>query len=329
MPDAGEPPHRPGRAPRPLVAALVVQVVLGCALVGWGLAGFPLPGGADDEARDGGRTAAAAPAAPAAPAAGLRADRFDARRAFALARRQVEVYGWRPAGSRALRRLAEDLRRRLPRGRFEAIPGHPRLRNVVGTLPGSRPAILVGAHYDVEARPRGFVGANDGAAGTAAVVELARALRGTTGREVRFVLFDGEEEPAGCDDFLACGLRGSTAYARRHAEAIGDMVLLDYVGERGLRIPREEGSDPALWERLRAAARRVGAQATFPDAVSGAIIDDHYPFTQRGVRAIDLIDFDYPYRDTLQDTLDKISPRSLDAVGETVYELVRELRGAR
>jgi glutaminyl-peptide cyclotransferase len=125
------------------------------------------------------------------------ADRFDAPRAFALIRRQLS-YGQRPAGSPQLRRLAEVLRRQLPNGHFEAVRGHPDLRNVVGTLPGRQPAIVLGAHYDSEYHPKGFVGANDSAAGTAAVVELARDLRSTSGREVRFVLFDGEEEGPGC-----------------------------------------------------------------------------------------------------------------------------------
>jgi hypothetical protein len=307
--------------PRPLVLAVIAQVVVGVAIVGWALAGFPVPGNADEP--DPARTAAAAG----------RPDRFDADRAFAFARFQVREIGPRPAGSRASRRLAAELRRRLPRGRLEAIPGHPGLRNVVGTIPGRAPAILVGAHYDTEARPRGHLGANDGAAGTAAVVELARVLRASPvrdGREVRFVLFDGEEEPAGCDDFLACGLRGSKAYAAAHADEIGDMVLLDYIAERtGLRIPRELGSDPGLWARLRAAAARVGAERVFPPATQGQILDDHYPFTQRGVRAIDLIDFDYPERDTLRDDLSRISARSLDLVGETVAELVLELRRGR
>ena len=104
-----------------------------------------------------------------------RVDRFDAPRAFALIRRQL-AYGQRPAGSAALRRLAPVLRDALPDGRFEPLPGHPRLRNIVGTIPGRAPAIVVGAHYDSEYHPRGFVGANDSAAGTAAVIELARDL---------------------------------------------------------------------------------------------------------------------------------------------------------
>jgi hypothetical protein len=81
-----------------------------------------------------------------------------------------------------LRRLAERLRPLLPGGRFEAIRGEPGLRNVVGVLPGRKPGVVAGAHYDTLAKPRGFVGANNGAAGTAIVIEAARALRGMPGR---------------------------------------------------------------------------------------------------------------------------------------------------
>jgi Zn-dependent M28 family amino/carboxypeptidase len=193
------------------------------------------------------------------------------------------------------------------------------------------PPIVVGAHYDVEAAPEGFVGANDGAAGTAAVVGVAHALahahRRSGDRAVRFVLFDGEEEPAGCQPFLACGVRGSTAYAKRHARDVHALVLLDYIAEKhGLSFPREAGSDVDLWEQLRTAAQRVGVGALFPGRISGQILDDHTPFTQRGIPAIDLIDFDYPPRDTLADTIDKVSARSLDAVGEAVVRLVTTLR---
>jgi hypothetical protein len=277
--------------------------------------------------------AVVAPPAAAELAPRATVDRFDGTRAFALLREQVRKYGWRPAGSRALRRLAARLRAQLPRGRFEPIPGHPRLRNVVGSVPGRAPAIVVGAHYDVEATPEGFVGANDGAAGTAAVVWIARALarapRAAGDRAVRFVLFDGEEEPAGCRDFLSCGLRGSKAYVARHASDVRSLILLDYIAQkRGLSFPREGGSDADLWQQARTAASAVGVGALFPDTTSSRILDDHTPFTDRGVPAIDLIDFDYPPRDTLADTVDKVSARSLDAVGETVLRLVSTLRRA-
>jgi glutaminyl-peptide cyclotransferase len=324
---------------RPLAIMLGAQLVLMSAVLVWAAIGFPLP-----SALTGAGHSATTPARVArVPAVGLpiaassdlapraAVNRFDGPRAFALLRDQVRRYGWRPAGSARLRRLAVHLRGLLPNAHFEPIPGQPGLRNVVGSLPGRGPAILVGAHYDVEAAPEGFVGANDGAAGTAAVVWVARALarapRSKTDRAVRFVLFDGEEEPAGCQPFLSCGVRGSKAYAKRHAPEIKSMVLLDYVAEKhNLRFTREGGSDAALWGRLRAAAAGVGVGALFSGDVSGQILDDHTPFTQRGVPAIDVIDFDYPPRDTLADTLDKVSERSLDAVGETIVRLVGTLR---
>ncbi|HEX8744766.1 MAG TPA: M28 family peptidase, partial [Thermoleophilaceae bacterium] len=103
-----------------------------------------------------------------------------------------------------------------------------------------------------------------------------------------------------------------------------------YIAERrGLRFTREGNSDAALWAQLRSAARAVGVGALFSGTTSGAIIDDHWPFIQGGVRAIDLIDFDYPQRDSLEDDLDAVSQRSLDAVGEAVHRLVSQLRPGR
>ena len=306
-----------------------ILVVLGAAALASGCGSDEREGGATSQAQPP-PTVSAAPVGALPPLA--RAKRFNGAGAFALLREQVLEYGWRPAGSPALRRLAVRLRALMPRGRFEAIPGQPRLRNIVATVPGRRPAILVAAHYDVEEAPEGHVGANDGAAGTAAVVTLARAYaqakRPRGARELRFVLFDGEEEPAGCTPFEACGLRGSRAYAKRHASDISSLVLLDYIAEkRGLSFPREQGSDPALWSYLRRAGAAVGVGALFPaETFPGTIIDDHTPFTQRGVRAIDIIDFFYAQRDSLADNLAAVSQRSLDAVGEAVHLLVARLR---
>ena len=255
-------------------------------------------------------------------------DRFDSRRAFAELRRQVEL-GPRPAGSRALRRLAARLRRELPHGRFEDVPGHRGLRNVVGHLPGRKPAVLVGAHYDTKLLP-GFVGANDAAGGTVAVVELARALgdgqRPAGAPELRFVLFDGEESPNDKADFLIAGLRGSKAYARRHRGELRAVVLLDFIADKRLRLPREQSSTPALWERLRAAARRVGTLTVFPDDTQDRVLDDHTPFLMQGVPAVDLIDFDFPCWHKPCDDMTAVSERSLDLSGETVLELLRSWR---
>jgi glutaminyl-peptide cyclotransferase len=262
-------------------------------------------------------------------------DRFSSSRAWQLVRAQLS-YGQRPAGSPQLSRLARRLRRLLPHGRFEAVPGEPGLRNVVGTLPGRTPGIVLGAHYDTLAAPKGFVGANNGAAGTAVVIEAARALAEQPvehgAPEVRFVLFDGEEPatglPEGTADFYHAGLRGSRAYAAAHRGRTAAMILLDYVGNRGLRLPREGSSNIALWRRVRAAARAVGARRTFPADVGEVIIDDHTPFLRAGVAAVDLIDWSYPGHE-LSDRLDMLSRASLDAVGETIVALVEGLRKER
>ena len=284
-----------------------MQLALGGLLIYFAVAGFPF---VDSGSGGGGGSPTV--------------NRFDGPRAFRLLREQVQM-GPRPAGSPASRRLAERLRRLLPHGRFEAVPGG--LRNVVGIRPGPRPAVVIAAHYDTKDLP-GFVGANDGAGGTAAVVELARTLadRPAGGPELRFVLFDGEESPRGAPDsaFLRTGLRGSRAYAARHHD-VGAMILLDFVANRDLSLPREALSDPRLWARLRAAAARVGVGSTFPDRTAPGVYDDHYPFRARGVPAIDLIDFDYPCFHRACDDLRHVSERSLDRAGEAVAELVRGL----
>jgi len=258
----------------------------------------------------------------AAPAK-LRADRFDAARAWEDLKMQVEL-GPRPAGSEASQKLAETIKERLPRGRFEPVAGG--LRNVVGRLPGKgRRHVVLAAHYDTKDIP-GFVGANDGASGTAVLLELARVLsktdRPVSAPKLRFVFFDGEESPDDDADFYSTGLRGSRSYARKHRGDVKAVVLLDFVGDKDLELPREDGSSLRLWERLRAAAKQVGAGAAFPDETRGEILDDHTPFARRGVKAIDLIDFDFPCWHETCDDLDVVSRRSLDRVGESVLRLV-------
>jgi glutaminyl-peptide cyclotransferase len=251
---------------------------------------------------------------------------------MALVQRQVAV-GQRPAGSPQLRRLADHLRPMLPSGTFEPFASkgpQQGLRNIIGVLPGRSPAILIGAHYDSEYHPKGFVGANDSAAGTAALIELARRLPAELPkdhREIRFVLFDGEEDPPGCSDkdFEFCALRGSRAYVAAHPGQVGDMILLDYIANRGAQIPRETNSSVPLWAELRDAAAQVGAEDLFPDTTQEPVLDDDIPFLEQGIRSIDLIDFSYRYADTVQDTPDKLDRAVLDKVGETVAQLVIDL----
>ncbi len=254
----------------------------------------------------------------------LHVDRFDSAAAHGLLREQVKL-GPRPAGSPASRRLGARLKRLLPGGRYQAVPGG--LRNVVGRVPGRGAGFVVlGAHYDTKDLP-GFVGANDGASGTAVAVQLARTIKPRSlRRTVVFVLFDGEESPRGSPDsqFARDGLRGSKVAAPRYRDARA-MVLLDFVGNRSLRIPREGSSDPELWERLRVAARRVGAGSAFPGGTGPTLLDDHRPFLEQGVPSIDLIDFDFDCFHRRCDDLSAVSERSLDLTGETVLRLLASL----
>jgi glutaminyl-peptide cyclotransferase len=261
----------------------------------------------------------------AGSAGSAKVDRFDERRAFALLRQQVEL-GPRPAGSPTSRALAERLRHLLPNGRFQPVPDG--LRNVIGAVRGRNPrrTVVVGAHYDTKDIP-GFVGANDGASGTATVVELARTIKPRQLRPtIVFVLFDGEESPKGTPDneFERYGLRGSKVAARAYKNAEA-MILLDFVGDKDLSIPRERFSNVALWTKLRAAAKRTGNAKVFPPATSGAVLDDHLPFLRAGVPAIDLIDFDFACFHQTCDNMSGVSPGSVDSTGETVLELLRSL----
>jgi glutaminyl-peptide cyclotransferase len=261
----------------------------------------------------------------AAPAPTPTVNRFDEHQAWSWLTRQVAI-GPRPAGSAASRRLATQLKAALPRGFYQPVPGG--LRNVGGFVRGRDPSryIVVAAHYDTKDIP-GFVGANDGASGIAVLVQLARTIKPRTiGPSVVFLALDGEEVPAGIsdDEFLTYGIRGAKVAAPVYRKAKA-MILLDFVGNKNLMLPREYYSDAGLWGRLRRAASRVGVGSVFPNRSVGPVLDDHYAFIQQGVPSIDLIDFDFPCWHKLCDNLSAVSMRSLDAVGESMVELLRSL----
>jgi glutaminyl-peptide cyclotransferase len=289
---------------------LAGQVVLGLTLVAL-VATDNLPFTGDHEA-DG---------SPPAQAT-VHTNSFNGTAAFRLLRRQVEM-GPRPAGSSRSRELARLLKRVVPRARYQEVPGG--LRNVIGTVRGREPGyVVVGAHYDTKDLP-GFVGANDGASGTAVAAQLARTIRRPR-HTVKFAFFDGEESPRGTPDrdFDERGLRGSKVAARTLADARA-MILLDFVGDRELTIRYESNSSPGLWRKLRAAAKRVGALSVFPSGDQGPISDDHLPFLDKGVPSIDLIDFDFPCWHRRCDDMSAVSRHSVDAVGETIHQLLLTL----
>ncbi len=302
---------------RLLAGVLVVQILLAGTLIAL-VATDNVPFVSGEEAKRDGE----AQAASTVPKASARA--FNSRAAYNSVKRQVAL-GPRPAGSPASRALGERLRRALPRGRFQAVPGG--LRNVIGVVPGkTKRVVVVGAHYDTKDIP-GFVGANDGAAGTAVMVQLARTIKPRRLKSTLvFIAFDGEETPAGVSDgdFYAQGLRGSKVAAKRYRKAKA-MVLLDFIGQRGLRLMADASADADLWAKVRRAGRRAGVGRVFPSDVQGSVQDDHTPFIRRGVPAVDFIDFDYRCFHRTCDNLAQISEPSLDATGETMMKLLPTL----
>jgi glutaminyl-peptide cyclotransferase len=240
--------------------------------------------------------------------------------------------GPRPSGSTASRRTRELIVDRLRAAGIDNVRVQRPYRNAVARIPGAEPGtIVVGAHYDTKDIP-GFVGANDGASGVAVVLELARTLPPRLeGPSIDLVLFDAEEAPRG-ESFEAGGDRGSRQFVRYAREDgrqgspqladIRAMVLFDMVGDCDLDIPREANSDIDLYGAFADAAdRQSGSEAPF-GSEAGGILDDHTPFLQAGVPAVDLIDFDYgpgpspgAWWHTRADDLSHVCARSLGAVG--------------
>ena len=280
---------------------------------------------------------AAAPAAAEHPILSFPPDNgplptFEGNRAMQYVKEIVD-FGPRPLGSASHKKVEDYITAHLkgdevehdvfsadtPEGKF---PVH----NIVAKFPGRKDGIIVMAsHYDTNypLRKTSFVGANDGASGTAVVYQLARALRPRTVRPtVVFVFFDGEEAP---DDssFEQNGTRGSrvAAQAYRRAQA---MILLDMIGDRSLAIPKEQGSNERLFARVRASASRVGVGRVFAGRTI-TILDDHLPFARAGVPSVDLIDFSFPCWHKPCDDLTAVSAASLDVVGETVSDVLRGL----
>jgi Zn-dependent M28 family amino/carboxypeptidase len=180
----------------------------------------------------------------------------------------------------------------------------------------------VGGHYDTKVfREFRFVGANDGGSSTALLLELARALAARPHEYTYWIaFFDGEEARATWTptDSLY-GSRRMAAELARRGQLPRAVIVADMIGDRDLNIRRESISTPWLTELIWASARRLGQGAHFlPDAI--AVEDDHVPFLRAGVPAALLIDFDYRPWHTAEDTLDKVSARSLQVVGDVLLD---------
>jgi hypothetical protein len=273
---------------------------------------------------------------------------FDGTRALADLTKLCE-FGPRPSGSEAMKKQQDFLEKHFTglgatvvRQTFPVR--HPvdgsrvdMVNLVIQWRPETKERYLLCAHYDTRpypdrdpANPRGrFVGANDGASGTAVLMELGRSIKELTGKNgVDFVLFDGEELVfTERDEYFL----GSTYFARAYrgrppAYRYRQGVLLDMVGDGNLRIRQEQNSIRLaryvvgdVW----GAAARLGVRE-FETALGPIVRDDHLPLNEiAGIRTCDVIDFEYPYWHTEADTPDKCSADSLEKVGKTAYEWLR------
>ena len=208
---------------------------------------------------------------------------------------------------------------------FDADTPHGRLpmANIVAVLPGRRPdVILIAGHYDTKwFREFRFVGANDGGSSAALLIEVARCLREQP-REYTYWIawFDGEEARESWTPIDSLyGSRRMATDLQKSRRLPRALIVADMIGDRDLGIRREAASTPWLTDIIWASASRLGHQANFlPDVLP--VEDDHAPFLRAGVPSALLIDFDYPPWHTAQDTLDKVSARSLEIVGNVLLD---------
>src|SRR5216684_8654167 len=264
---------------------------------------------------------------------------FDGKRAFAHVAKQVS-FGPHPSGSAAIARVQDYLLSELKSygcsvetDSFGADTpvGRLSMKNMLVKIPGEKPGIiLLGTHYDTLLMDN-FVGADDAGSSTGVMLELARLLCPQKGKyAVWIAFFDGEEAMKRWSD--SDSRYGSRQMAAR-LSASGDikkiraLLLADIVGGCNARFLRESSSTPALVDLIWSTSAKLGYSAIFLDEATSAQ-DDHDSFLKRGVPSVDVIgDFlNNGYWHTPQDTLDKISAKTLAITGHVFLETVKQLQ---
>ncbi len=279
------------------------------------------------------------------------AARFNGEAAFHLTQQYIDAAPKRWVGSPGHARAQQFIRQHfapeIAKGDFvedsfsaSTPAGLLPMTNFIVKYPGKRPGIIViASHYETNypLRDINFVGANDGGSTTALLIELGSYLRShpPDGYSVWLLLDDGEEA-------IRSWSSSDSLYGTRHLAAkwaqdgtlgqIKAFLLADMIGDKDLNIDHDDNSTPWLLEMLKTAARDTGHSAyVFKNET--AVEDDHLPFKQRGVPVLDIIDLDYGpptrehpeggYHHTALDTMDKLSPRSLQIAGDLFLEMIR------
>lgn len=258
----------------------------------------------------------------------LEPEHFSGELAFEHVRAQMQwvprhpgTEGWRKTGDYIIAEL-QRLGWQVEEQHFQVLDHEG--RNIIARR-GSGPVVIVGAHYDTrrradrdpdpQRRSEPVPGAVDGASGVAVLLELARVLAAhDLNDEVWLTFFDAEDN-GDLDGWP--WIAGSSSMARNLDITPEAMVLVDLVGQQDQLLPFEASSTKPLREEIWAVAGRLG-YTSFVPREHWRIIDDHTPFLERGIPAVDIIDFDYPQWHTTADTIDQVSPASLEEVGRTL-----------
>jgi Zn-dependent M28 family amino/carboxypeptidase len=278
------------------------------------------------------------------PSASETAPVFNASRAMQYVK-EIVAFGPRPLGSEGHKKVENYILAHLKgdeveRDDFEitASEGRFPVHNIIAKYSGTRDGIVViASHYDTNwpLRKINYVGANDGGSSSGLLLEIANQLRGNkrNGYSV-WLLWDDGEESMRLPWYDPESLYGVRHLAQKWQDdgilkQVKAFLLEDMIGDADLNIDRDAHSTPWLEDLIQQAATRVGYQSHFFAREISMSGDDYFPFLERGVPSVDLIDFDYGYNNvfwhTTQDTLDKLSPRSLAIVGTVTLESVRLL----
>jgi Zn-dependent M28 family amino/carboxypeptidase len=291
-----------------------------------------------NEAKSAEAAEASAPA-PTEPAPTEPAPKINPTRAFQYVKEFVAI-GSRPVGSPGHAKAEQYIKSKLAGDTVEVDSftaktpvGEFPIHNIIAKFPGKKDGIIVIAgHYETNyPLPKEFVGANDGGSTTGLLLELANQFRGKQleGYSIWLVWTDGEEAFVKWTD--SDSLYGTKHLAQRWqkdgtARQVKAFILLDMIGDADLDVQRDTNSTPWLSNLVYQAAATLGYQSHFFQQTT-TIDDDHMPFAKIGIPVVDIIDIDYGYANsyhhTTQDTLDKLSPKSLEIVGDVVLQTIQ------
>jgi glutaminyl-peptide cyclotransferase len=257
---------------------------------------------------------------------------FDGQHAYEDVKTQV-AFGPRSPGTPGHDQLLAWIQKNLESAGWQVevqesqAMGHP-VQNIVAKRGNQPPQIIIGAHYDSRINAdqdpdplnhtKPVPAANDGGSGVAVLLGLARSLPKDS-VPVWLVFFDAEDngEIPGWNWIL-----GSREFVKNNPIQPRAVVVVDMIGDADLNIYKEQNSNAAITDEIWKTAKSLGYDKQFIDTYKYSMEDDHSPFLQAGLPAVDIIDFDYPYWHTTQDTPDKVSAQSLKTVGDTLLAWV-------